>query len=77
MSSWKDRNNKLQKEYEFTGFKQAIEFVNKVAEVAEAQNHHPEICINYNKVLIKLQTHETGGVTDKDFKLARAIDKLE
>jgi 4a-hydroxytetrahydrobiopterin dehydratase len=75
--NWKEKNNKLRKEYKFIGFKQVIEFANKVAEVAEEQNHHPEICIHYNKVIIKLQTHETGGVTDKDYKLAQAINKLE
>ena len=53
-----------------------MRFVNKVASLAEAVNHHPDIVINYSKVRLMLTTHDEGGLTEKDFKLARKINKL-
>jgi 4a-hydroxytetrahydrobiopterin dehydratase len=54
----------------------AIAFVNKIAEAAEQANHHPDITINYSQVNISLSTHSESGVTQKDFHLAGAIDKI-
>lgn len=74
---WEEINNSLVKTFEFTSFKEAVEFVNKVADLAEAQNHHPEITLDYKLVTTSLMTHSAGGtITDKDRLLADAIDAL-
>ena len=75
---WPQENNQLQKEFEFADFKQALIFINKVGDLAEKMEHHPDIFLhNYNKVCVTLYTHETGGVSDKDFDLAREIDAIK
>ncbi len=77
MENWKEENNKLVKSFEFENFVEAFGFMSKVALVAEKMNHHPEWTNVYNKVDIALQSHDDGDkVTDKDHKLAKAIDKL-
>ena len=63
------------REYQFPTFPAAVRFVDFVAELAEAADHHPDIDIRYNRVRLTLSTHSAGGVTDKDFALARAIDQ--
>ena len=74
---WEEKDNKLQRSFEFKNFIEAFSFLSKVAIVAEKQNHHPEIFNVYNKVDIKLSTHDAGDiVTDKDRILARSIDEL-
>lgn len=72
---WLTKDNKLVKEFLFKDFTEAFAFLTKVAIIAEKQNHHPEIYNVYNKVIISLQTHDAGNVvTEKDHKLAKAID---
>ncbi len=74
---WQEINNKLVKEFEFKDFKVAFAFMTKVATIAEELKHHPEWTNIYNKVTIKLSTHDAGDiVTEKDKELAGAIDKL-
>ncbi len=74
---WREKNNQLVKSFEFKNFVEAFFFMTKVALIAEKQNHHPEWTNVYNKVDIRLSTHDVGGViTEKDRKLAKAIDKL-
>jgi len=74
---WKEENNFLVKEFIFKDFKQAFAFMIQVAAIAEEMDHHPLWTNVYNKVEIKLNTHDAGNiVTEKDRKLARAIDKL-
>lgn len=74
---WITKDNKLEKEFIFKDFVHAFSFLTKVAIEAEKQEHHPEIYNVYNKVIIKLQTHDAGNmITEKDFKLANAIDNL-
>jgi 4a-hydroxytetrahydrobiopterin dehydratase len=74
---WKEENNQLVKHYEFRDFKAAFDFMSRVASVAEEMNHHPEWTNVYNKLTIKLSTHDAGNVvTDKDRKLAERIDAL-
>jgi len=75
MRGWERHDNEIRKEFKFAGFKQAIAFVNKVADAAEAADHHPDIDIRYNKVKMKLSTHSEGGITDKDFALAAEIER--
>ena len=76
-SSWNEINNELVREFIFEDFVKAIEFVNRVKAVAEDQQHHPRITINYNKVLIETCTHDAGNIiTDKDYRLAQSLDSL-
>jgi 4a-hydroxytetrahydrobiopterin dehydratase len=74
---WKEENNKLVRTFEFKNFVEAFGFMSKVAILAEKMNHHPNWSNVYNKVSFELNTHDAGGtVTEKDHKLAEAIDKL-
>ena len=74
---WGDSKDKLEKTYKFKDFEQAMDFVNKVAKVAEKQNHHPDITINFNKVKLSITDHEKGGVSDKCHKFTSAVDKID
>ena len=74
--NWGNSNKKLERTFKFKDFNESINFVNKVAKIAETQNHHPDIEINYNKVKISITDHEKGGVSDKCHKLVKDIDKL-
>ena len=74
----KEKNNKLEKDFTFNNFKDALEFINKVGDLSERLNHHPEIYNIYNKVTLKLSTHDMGDiVTDKDYQLSSEIDKIK
>ena len=74
---WTEENNKLKKTFEFKDFSEAFAFMTRVALIAEKQNHHPWWSNVYNKVEIELNTHDEGDiVTEKDWKLSKAIDKL-
>lgn len=74
---WTEQNNQLIREFQFKNFVEAWAFMSKVAMVAEKMNHHPEWSNVYNKVVIKLSTHDAGDiVTEKDRILAAAIDQL-
>jgi 4a-hydroxytetrahydrobiopterin dehydratase len=66
----------LEREYEFPDFRQALEFVNEVGELAEAENHHPDILLSYGKVVIQLWTHKIHGLHENDFIMAAKIDGL-
>lgn len=67
---------KIRYKFKFKDFRQALEFVNKVANIAEEENHHPDIKINYNKVTLELTTHSKGGLSEKDFILASRFETL-
>jgi len=67
---------RLLRRFEFEDFKKAIEFVNRVADVAEQQGHHPDIAIHWNRVDLVLWTHKIGGLHENDFILAAKIDRL-
>jgi 4a-hydroxytetrahydrobiopterin dehydratase len=74
---WQKINDKLYKKFEFKNFVDAFSFITKVALVAEKMNHHPNWSNVYNIVEISLNTHDAGDiVTEKDYELAKAIDKL-
>jgi 4a-hydroxytetrahydrobiopterin dehydratase len=74
---WKETDNKLIRDFEFKSFIEAFGFMTQVAILAEKQNHHPFWSNVYNKVSIELNTHDAGDVvTEKDYHLAKAIDKL-
>lgn len=74
---WKEENNRLVKTFKFKDFKEAFGFMTKVALVAEKMDHHPNWSNVYNTVTIELSTHDAGNVvTEKDRKLAKAIDQI-
>lgn len=74
---WIEESNQLRKSFTFTDFTEAFAFMTRVAFLAESQQHHPNWSNVYNRVEIVLTTHDAGNVvTDKDFKLAKAIDLL-
>jgi 4a-hydroxytetrahydrobiopterin dehydratase len=74
LDGWELRDGRLRKQYTFRTFLRAIAFVNSVAYLAEGSGHHPDITINYNRVTLRLVTHSAGGLTDRDFRLAKDID---
>lgn len=69
-------NSKIKKQFNFKDFDKAMIFVNKVAEVANQLNHHPDIYISYNKVTLELWTHTTNGISEKDLILASKIEEI-
>lgn len=73
---WQTGNGTVWRVFSFPDFVAAMQFVNKVADAAEAAGHHPDIDIRYNKVTLALSTHDAGGITEKDFELANRIDQL-
>lgn len=74
---WVEENNKLTKTFKFADFQEAFAFMTRVAFLAEKQNHHPNWSNVYNTVIIELTTHDAGNtVTEKDHKLAKAIDEI-
>ena len=74
--SWKVDNGKVTREFKFKDFIAAMEFVNKVAEIAEKEGHHPDISIHYNKVRIELWTHAINGLSENDFIVAAKIEGI-
>jgi len=75
--NWKTKNDQLEKEFVFSDFSHALHFVNKVGELAEAMNHHPDILLyGYKKVKITLTTHQEGKITQLDHELAAKIDQI-
>jgi 4a-hydroxytetrahydrobiopterin dehydratase len=71
---WIEHEGALERTYELPSFPEAIAFVGRVAELAEAANHHPDIAISYRKVTLRWTTHSAGGITDRDYELARRSD---
>ena len=76
LKDWNRDGQTIVKKFKFPGFPQAIEFVNKVARLAEEAQHHPTIIITYNGVTLALTTHSEGGLTEKDFQMAGRIEGL-
>ena len=74
LPEWSEMNGAIQRTYLFKDFVAAMRFVNKVADLAEAAQHHPDVLIRYNKVTLTLSTHDAGGITEKDFALAGQAD---
>ena len=71
---WSKHGKVILRTFEFAGFVESIDFVNSIAKLAQKANHHPDIDIRFNKVALKLSTHDEGGLTEKDFALARKCD---
>lgn len=77
ISDWKiNSNGEIEKIFTFTGFPQSLMFVQAAGLLAESKNHHPDILIQWNKVKLALTTHDAGGLSSKDFELAKLINGL-
>jgi 4a-hydroxytetrahydrobiopterin dehydratase len=74
--NWGEVDGALQREFRFANFVDALGFVNRVGELAEAENHHPDIAIHYNVVTLRWWTHTAGGITDRDRELAARTSEL-
>jgi 4a-hydroxytetrahydrobiopterin dehydratase len=77
LPGWSRRGDVLTKSYTAPSFPAGIAFVQRIADAAEAANHHPDIDIRYTKIVIVLSTHDSGGITSKDVQLAKDIERLQ
>jgi 4a-hydroxytetrahydrobiopterin dehydratase len=77
LNTWEKIEGKLCKEFKFINFIEAFSFITKIALESEKMDHHPDITISYNKVNIKLITHDINQISEKDIDLAKKIDKLK
>jgi 4a-hydroxytetrahydrobiopterin dehydratase len=76
LPDWDRAGGEIVKRFEFRTFLEAIAFVDRVALEAEAANHHPDLDIRYDRVRVALTTHDEGGISDRDFALAEAIERV-
>jgi len=76
LPGWGQSGKAIQRVFEFPDFKAAMEFVNKIADAAEQANHHPDIDIRYNKITMSLMSHDSGGVTQRDVRMAERINQI-
>ena len=74
--AWNEVDDALERTFEFDDFRGALAFVNRVGELAESENHHPDIAIHYSKVTLRWWTHTAGGITDRDRELAEKSSAL-
>jgi 4a-hydroxytetrahydrobiopterin dehydratase len=75
LPGWDRKGEAIAKQYTFKGFMDGIRFLNRIAEIAEGMDHHPDVTINYKRITFTLSTHDQGGITEKDIKLAESIEK--
>jgi 4a-hydroxytetrahydrobiopterin dehydratase len=75
-SDWSETGGALERTFEFASFPEAIAFVNRLADLAERENHHPDIAVSYRRVTVRWPTHSAGGITDRDRELAAATGSL-
>lgn len=76
LDGWKAENDVLSKKFKFENFAEALEFVNRVGEIAERHDHHPDIYFGWGYAEINLTTHDRGGITDFDFAVAKEIEAI-
>ena len=76
LPQWSEAGGVIQRTWQFKDFVHSMRFVGMVADLAEKRQHHPDILVRYNKVTLSLSTHDAGGITQKDFDLAREADEL-
>lgn len=76
LRGWNSEGGAIQRVFQFDNFLHSMEFVNKIADAAEAASHHPDILINYNKVTLTLTSHDSGGVTQRDIRMAGTINQV-
>lgn len=77
LTGWKLDGDAIKKEWKFKDFSEAMQFINKVSELAEQNDHHPELFNIYNQVSLRFSTHDAGGLTKRDFNMASKIDKIK
>lgn len=76
LPGWARTASAIERVFQFDNFAQAMKFVNKVADAAETASHHPDILINYNRVTLSLVSHDSGGVTQRDIRMAGRISEV-
>ena len=76
LPGWQQNGKQIERLFEFPDFAGAMKFVNRIADAAEAVQHHPDITINYNKVKLALISHDSGGVTQRDVMMAQKINQV-
>ena len=76
LPGWTSHDNSIARDFQFKDFVEAMKFVNRIAAAAEAANHHPDILISYNKVTLTLVSHDSGGVTQRDIRMAATINQV-
>jgi 4a-hydroxytetrahydrobiopterin dehydratase len=74
LAGWQREGDAITRQFQFKDFVGSVDFVNRIAPVAEEMNHHPDLAISWNKVTVTLSTHSEGGLTESDFELASKID---
>ena len=74
--AWNEVDDAVERTFEFDDFRGALAFVNRIGELAESENHHPDIAIHYSKVTLRWWTHTAGGITDRDRELAAKSSAL-
>ncbi len=75
-AGWERRGDAIEREFKLRDFMGSVDFVNRIAPLAEDMDHHPDLEISWNKVTVSLSTHSQGGLTENDFELAARIDGL-
>ena len=76
LTGWTRKGNEITKTFTFAGFPAALDFAQSLVPVAEGMNHHPDLDIRYNRVIVRLSTHDQGGVTEKDLEQARRFEAI-
>lgn len=76
LTDWTVSNEKLSKKFKFKNFAESLEFINKIGAIAESQDHHPDILLGWGYAEIFITTHDAGGITERDFQLAKALEKI-
>jgi 4a-hydroxytetrahydrobiopterin dehydratase len=73
---WEEVDGALQREFSFRDFAEALAFVNRIGELAEAEDHHPDIAMHWNRVVLRWWTHATAAITERDFAMARRTNEV-
>ena len=76
LGGWSREGGAIKKQFQLEDFKGSVDFVNRLTPAAEDMNHHPDLEISWNKVVVSITTHSEGGLTENDFELAKSIDPL-
>jgi 4a-hydroxytetrahydrobiopterin dehydratase len=76
LDGWAREGDAIVKEFKLDDFVGSVDFINRLAPVAEEMNHHPDLSVSWNKVKVSITTHSEGGLTENDFELAKSIDPL-
>ena len=76
LAGWRREGESIVKEFKLDDFVGSVDFINRLTPVAEEMNHHPDLQVSWNKVVVSITTHSEGGLTENDFELAKSIDPL-